>query len=103
MTASLFLEWYKDDFIPNVKAFKQRENKTGKVLLLMEKAPPHPKVDVLNGVDKNFHVMFLPPNVTALIQSMDQKVFNKTKCMYNKEMLCRLLSAEETIVSFPKS
>lgn len=81
MTASLFLEWYKDDFIPNVKAFKQRENKTGKVLLLMDKAPSHPKVDVLNGVDKNFQDMFLPTNVTALIQSMDQRVINKMKCM----------------------
>lgn len=66
MTKSLFLEWYKDDFKLNVKAFGQRENKMEQVLLLMDNAPSHPEVDVLNGADKDFQVMFLPPNVTVL-------------------------------------
>lgn len=104
MTSSLFLEWYKDDFIPNVKAFRKRENKTGKVLLLMDNAPSHPEVDVMNSVDQDFQVMFLPPNVTALIQPMDQGVIYKMKCMYKKEILRRLLLAEneEEVVSFSK-
>lgn len=92
MTKSLFLEWYKDDFKLNVKAFRQRENKMGQVLLLMDNAPSHPEVDVLNGADKDFQVMFLSPNVTVLIH---QGIIYKSKCMYKKEMLHRLLLAED--------
>lgn len=67
----------------------------GQVLLLMDNAPSHPEVDVVNGVDKDFQVMFLPPNVTVLIQPKHQGIIYKSECMYKKEMLHRLLLAED--------
>ncbi len=38
---------------------------------------------------------YLPPNVTALIQPMDQGVFNTLKLHYKKKLLHRLLIEDE--------
>lgn len=105
MTGDIFTQWYRDDFIPKVKEFRKREKKTGKVLLIMDNAPSHPEAESLNSIDRNFSVMFLPPNVTALIQPMDQGVIEKLKMMYKKEVLRRLLLAEnneEGVIAFSK-
>jgi len=40
--------------------------------------------------------MFFPPNVTSLIQPMDQGVIKKFKRIYRKQMLRRLLLNEGT-------
>lgn len=106
MESGLFFEWYKNDIIPNVKAYRKKEKKTGKVLLILDNAPCHPEAEELNKVDKNFSVMYLPPNVTALLQPMDQGVIEKMKRVYRKQVLRRLLLAEsneESVADFAKS
>ena len=85
-----FCEWYSKNFIPNVKKHREREGKTGKVLLILDNAPCHPPVEILNAVDHDFNVMYLPPNVTALLQPMDQGVIDKLKRIYRKQVLRRL-------------
>ncbi|XP_008183146.1 jerky protein homolog-like [Acyrthosiphon pisum] len=89
------------------RCFKNIKNhhKTGKVLLLLENAPTHPSAEVLNLIDPDYKVMFFPPNVTSLIQPMDQRVIEKFKRMYRKQMLRRLLlneGTEESVVAFSK-
>uniref|UniRef100_A0A5S6QKD5 DDE-1 domain-containing protein n=1 Tax=Trichuris muris TaxID=70415 RepID=A0A5S6QKD5_TRIMR len=49
--------------------------KTGKVLLLIGNAVP----DLLNSVDELVTIKFFPPNVTSLIQPMDQDVIRSFK------------------------
>ncbi|GFY00601.1 DDE-1 domain-containing protein [Trichonephila clavipes] len=47
--------------------------------------------------------MYLAPNVTALVQPMDQGVIEKLKRIYRKQVLRRLLMAEkdeESVASF---
>ena len=44
-----------------MKRFCKEENKMGKVLLIIDIAPTHPSLEVLNSIDKNFVVQFLPP------------------------------------------
>ncbi|GFY31676.1 jerky protein homolog-like [Trichonephila clavipes] len=98
--SALFSEWY---FIPNVKKLREREGKTGKVLLILDNARCHPPVDILNAIDDDFSVMYLPPNVTALVQPMDQGVIEKLKRIYKKQVLRRLLLAEndeESVAAF---
>jgi len=106
MNADLFTNWYKNDFIPEVRKFRERENKSGKVVLLLDNAPSHPGVELLNQIDENFEVRYLPPNVTSLIQPMDQGVIEKVKRLYRKDMLRRLLLSEnnneETVISLSK-
>ncbi|GFY64925.1 HTH CENPB-type domain-containing protein [Trichonephila inaurata madagascariensis] len=82
-----FSEWYSEEFIPNFKKLRERERKTGKVLLILDNAPCHPPVEILNAIDDDFSVMYLPPNVTVLVQPMDQGVIEKLKRMYRKQVL----------------
>ncbi|GFY78833.1 jerky protein homolog [Trichonephila inaurata madagascariensis] len=79
MNSAFFSEWYSKDFIPNVKKLREREGKTGKVLLILDYAPCHPPVEILNVIDDDFSVMYFPPNITALMQPMDHCVIEKLK------------------------
>ncbi|GFX10629.1 jerky protein homolog-like [Trichonephila clavipes] len=90
----LFSEWYSKDFFPNVKKLREHEGKTGKVLLILDNAPCHPLVEILNVIDDDFSVMYLPQNITALVQPMDQGVIEKLKKIYRKQVLRRLHLAE---------
>lgn len=105
MSSVIFLEWYKNEFIPSVTKYREEKNKDGKVLLIIDNAPTHPPLEVLNAINGNFEVQFLPPNVTATIQPMDQGVIGKMKKIYRKQLLRHLLLAEkdeESVVQFIK-
>lgn len=105
MSADIFLDWYSNTFIPEVKKFREEKGKTGKALLIIDNAPTHSDIDTLNAINEDFSVIFLPPNVTALLQPMDQGVIAKTKRLYRKELLRRLLLAErdeESVIAFTK-
>ena len=62
-----------------------------KVVLLLDNAPSHPSLDELNAVNENVEVIYLPPNVTALTQHMDQGVIAIVKKLYKKNLLRHLL------------
>ncbi|KFD50251.1 hypothetical protein M514_08879 [Trichuris suis] len=70
-----------------VKKYQGLTGKTGKVLLLIDNAPAHPSAEYLNVVDELVTVKFLPPNVSALIQPMDQGVIEILKWHYRKQLL----------------
>lgn len=106
VNSDIFTDWYQNVFIPNVKSYHIENKLQGKVLLIMDNSPTHPSVEVLNSIDKEFEVMFLPPNVTPLIQPMDRGMIEKMKRMYRKQMLSRLPLAEdnaESVVEFSQT
>ena len=107
MNLQVFIDWYTNDFIPQVKRQREQEGRNGKVLLVLDNAPSHPSEDTLNEIESCFRVMFLPPNVTALIQPMDQGVIEKLKRLYRKQVLRRLLLVEnesnDNVVNFSKT
>jgi len=75
------------------------------VLLLIDNAPTRPSAKVLNLIDPDYQIMFFPPNVTSLIQPMDQRIIEKYKRMYRKQMLRRILlneGTEKSVVTFSK-
>lgn len=105
MDSEIFMEWYAKEFVPNVKRERELAGKFGKVLLLLDSATFHPAADMLNIVDENFKVMFLPPNVTALAHPMDQSVIKRLKWNFKKQVLRRLLLAtddEDSLVNFQR-
>ncbi|GBM47316.1 Jerky [Araneus ventricosus] len=82
MTAALFKDWFFHHFVPEVKeSFKSLGlPEDTKAILLLDNCKAHPPVDEL--VSGNIVATLLPPNVTSLIQPMDQGVKNTTlqKC-----------------------
>lgn len=104
MSGEIFINWFSNDFIPSVKKFRKDNKLTGPVLLILDNAPTHPSEDILNKIDESFKVCFLPPNVTALLQPMDQGVIEKMKRIYRKLLLRMLLSVdnEESLIDFCK-
>lgn len=85
---------FTGNFIPSVLEYQKQKNISGKVLLLLDNAPSHPFVHILNNINENFEVLYLPPNVTAIIQPMDQGVISITKKLYKKYFVSKLLSEE---------
>ena len=72
-----------------------------KTLLLLGNTPCHPASEVLEKEAQlagysEFKVMYLSPNVTPLIQPMDQGAMEKIKRMYREEMLRKLLILDES-------
>lgn len=103
MDSEIFMDWYANEFIPQVKKERERAGRYGKVLLLLDSASYYPLADMLNIVDENFDVMFLPANVTLFAHPMDQNIVRKLKRMLKKQILRRLLIAtddEESMFNF---
>ncbi|XP_050536842.1 jerky protein homolog-like [Daktulosphaira vitifoliae] len=92
MTAALFTEWYDEVFISEVKKHQKSVKKEGsKVLLIVDNAPTHPIADLLERENGQFKTTFLPPNVTSLLQPMDQSVIETMKRHYRRQLLRKLL------------
>ena len=78
MNSEIFIDWYDNTFIPEVKRRQNEIGKQGNVLLLLDNAPTHPSAELLERENGKFKVKFLPPNVTSLLQPMDQSVIETT-------------------------
>lgn len=106
MNTDVFINWYENTFIPEVQKFQKDVGKEGNVLLLLDNAPTHPSAETPTRENGKFTVKFLPPNVTSILQPMDQSVIETFKRLYRKQLLRRLLSAEssevETMLKFFK-
>lgn len=78
MSSDLFSEWFREEFVPCVSSFLKSKNLLRKAVLLIDNTPTHPH-DLKDG---QIVVKFLPPNVTSLIQPLDQGVIESFKRHY---------------------
>ena len=103
MESSLFHEWFHNNFIPYVQ---EKLGKDCEAVLLLDNCSAHPDADELVSENGKIMAKFLPPNVTSLIQPMDQGVLIGLKRIYKKKLLSRMLLADEdgrSIIDFLKS
>lgn len=70
-------------------------------MLLLDNAPSHPVE--LKTEDGAIYVMFMPPNVTPLIQPMDQNVLRLTKLYYRNNLLKYVVAKGENMAETLKS
>ena len=89
---NIFLDWYKNVFIASLRERGLRVDE--KVLLLLDNAPCHPLAEILNKIDPQFKVLFLPPNVTAILQPMDQGVIECMKRHYRSFFLRKMIATD---------
>jgi hypothetical protein len=80
MTFQSFNAWLQD--LNQKMKFESR-----KILLLLDNTPVHP-IDVQYS---NIEFFYFPPNVTSLIQPLDQGIIKNFKIFYKKEMQRKLL------------
>ncbi|XP_066259645.1 jerky protein homolog-like [Euwallacea similis] len=97
MTGDLFKTWYFQHFVPEVRCFLRAQKLPQKAILLLDNAPSHPPATELTTEDGMIFVKFLPPNVTPLLQPMDQNILRLTKVYYRKSLLSSIVSSEEAI------
>ena len=69
-----------------------------KVLLLLDNCRAHPPSSELTK--GNIFTLFLPPNVTSLIQPMDQGIIQNFKANYKSNFLRKLVLHEEGLQDF---
>ena len=72
MTAHLFYTWFHDEFVPYVKKQLKAIGEPPTAVLILNNCSAHPDPEDLISDNDMVYAKFLPPNVTALIQPMDQ-------------------------------
>lgn len=106
MDCNLFREWFHDHFIPCVRTSLLALGQESKAVLVLDNCSAHPDQSELISDDGKIIAKFLPPNVTSLIQPMDQGVIENVKRRYKKKLLRRVIIADDqgqSIIDFIKS
>ncbi|XP_028649015.2 jerky protein homolog-like [Erpetoichthys calabaricus] len=97
---ALFKKWFDKQFVPKVKAFNKENGLPPRALLLIDNAPSHP--EEMQLVCDDIKAIFLPPNVTSILQPMDQGVLQALKQNYRKMLLHSLLEDNEELTILDK-
>ena len=58
MTSKLFEKWFHDMFVPHVKKFCEDKSIEYKILLLVDNAPAHPSIEILQSSDGKVKTVF---------------------------------------------
>lgn len=85
MTGKIMESWLLD-------LNKQMKNQNRKILLFMDNATSHPKMNL-----SNIEILFFPSNCTSVLQPADQGVIQSTKVNYRKRLLNRLCRLIDTV------
>ena len=100
----IFRDWFLNCFIPETKLKLRELGREEKAILFLDNCAAHPSEKELVSDDGKIIAKFLPPNVTALIQPMDQGVLESIKRVYRKSILRDLVSQSTfTIQDFLKT
>ncbi|XP_066246446.1 jerky protein homolog-like [Euwallacea similis] len=87
MTSTIFENWFHRTFVPEVRRYLKQVGLPAKAILLLDNAPSHPPAENLRSNNGNIFAFYMPPNVTPLIQPMDQNVIRITKLHYRSSLL----------------
>ncbi|XP_011195270.2 jerky protein homolog-like [Zeugodacus cucurbitae] len=102
MTSAVFKEWFHESFVPQVTSFLKEKGLPIKALLLIDNAPSHPNEAQLATEDFQILAMFMPPNVTPLIQPMDQNAIKITKLHYRNSRLASIAATNSNLLDSMK-
>lgn len=86
----LFKEWCLTEFVVKVKSHLKRQKLSIKAILVLDNAPTHPEAI---ECEEDMKLVFLPLNVTNLIQPMDQSVTASMKrCFFINTYIQKIVS-----------
>lgn len=90
MDRGIFKQWFFEEFVPITEEFLKSQKLPRKAILLLDNAPSHPDTSELCSGE--IKAIFFPPNVTSLIQPLDQGVFETIKRNYRRRLLQILIT-----------
>ena len=99
VNAQLFTSWFHNHFVPTAQAKLREMGLEPKAVLLLDNCSAHPNEEELVSADGLVVAKFLPPNVTSLIQPMDQGVLVSIKRRYRRKILEELILQDSVGVS----
>lgn len=67
-----------------------------RIMLVLDKAPIHPPSEELDAIDKNCKIVYLPSDVTSLLQPMHQGIISTVKHNYRTNFIREVLSQQFT-------
>lgn len=82
-------------FIPEVNKRQKSTGSNEDVFLIIDNAPSHLSETLSQREDEKFNAIFLPFNVTSILQPMYQGVIEAFKRYYRKHIIRMLLLGEE--------
>lgn len=91
MTGFIFRHWFQNSFVKQVREHMIENNLHQKAILLVDNCSSHP-ADLVASEDGQIIIMFFPPNVTSLLQPMDQNPIHVTKLLYRNSLLSTIIS-----------
>ncbi|XP_018793737.1 PREDICTED: jerky protein homolog-like, partial [Bactrocera latifrons] len=94
INSELFFRWFHHSFIKQVRKFSAENNLPPRALLLIDNCTAHKPIDKLQSDDANIAAMLLPPNVTAVLQPMDQNTIRLVKLEYRAKLLWNIVAQE---------
>ena len=83
----IFSDWFFNCFVTETKQKLRELGQEERAILFLDNFSAHPSEDELISADGKITAKFLPPNVTALIQPMDQGVLESIKRVYRKSIV----------------
>ena len=80
MTGHIFQAYSKTQLVDELKEYCTSQGLPFKILMVLDTAPAHPQV--LPDLHSDIKFVFLPPNITSLLQPMDQGVIKMFKAHF---------------------
>ena len=102
MTSDIFMDWFLNHFVPevrrNVRSLKLPET----ALLLLDNCPAHPPAETLKTRTKHgkIRIDYLPKNTTSLIQPLDQGIIANFKKHYRRELVNNMIVSEMPVTDY---
>ena len=91
LTAHLLTTWFTEYLKPIVGIYCSEKRILFKILLLADKARGHPRT--LMEMCNEVNVVFIPANIIAVLQPMDQGVISAFKSYVLRNTLCKAIAA----------
>ena len=98
----VFVDWYDKVFVPQARKHCESIELPSNciIILMLVNCSAHPPAATL--ICGNICVMYLPPNVTSILQLMDQGIICSLKCKYRQIFLQRMIDSCSKNVLVPQ-
>ena len=93
VTPVMFTDWFNNHFVPAARAHCRKSGleENCKIVLFLDNCSAHPRAELL--VKNNVFGIYLPPNVTSIVQPCDQGILRSMKTKYKDFFLNYMLDA----------